>query len=470
MQSFALKARVKRPGFLANEIQNVILSQETIDPQSDDFGMKIEQILQAIYQDGLELQKSSTHAVITEEDVKFDKKFSALIREKKYDEELSKLIFNRLGIKTRVVLNEYTHGAMAVMPINEHHIFIDKIFRNHDYYIKQVKSADIKELEKGSIDLNKAKVSGMFSKYIHSLYISFFINFFIDKLTPAEVTGIILHELGHAFTFYEYSARLNETNQVMSNVARELLKPEDKRDTSYVYQTFKNVDSITDEEIDDLINSKDQTVMGNKLAVFFIMYYFSETKTDTYGKTSAEQLADQFATRFGYGRPLLLALDKISKDYDPERSSAVRKVLMATQIATLTALSIVTIAGVVFPVISAISAFIIYSLIRSSGDDVRPMNYDDLTARYKRIRSDIIQQLKSKELTKEDTQSLIDSIQSIDLIISEMRPFSGLFRSLANFLFSSAKQSNRDIEYQKLMESLASSDLFVKSAELAQLK
>jgi hypothetical protein len=120
--------------------------------------------------------------------------------------------------------------------------------------------------------------------------------------------------------------------------------------------------------------------------------------------------------------------------------------------------------------------FIKFSLLISitlsialSGDYTRDMTYDDLLFRYRRIRLDIIQQLKNKYYTDENSEKLIEDIKDIDATIVKVKPFSGLYRPMMNILIPINYKAKKEIQYQQMVEFLASSDLFVKAAELKSL-
>ena len=72
-------------------------------------------------------------------------------------------------------------------------------------------------------------------------------------------------------------------------------------------------------------------------------------------------------------------------------------------------------------------------------------------------------------MSPQDTKKLIDTVKALDGLISETANFKSLFNMLGNLLFSSNRKASREIEYQQLVERLASNDLFLKSAELQAL-
>jgi hypothetical protein len=199
-----------------------------------------------------------------------------------------------------------------------------------------------------------------------------------------------------------------------------------------------------------------------------------ESNVGKYEETSSEQLADQFATRFGYGRQLVLGLDKIMKKYTPDRNNFIRLITLFNQfmiiiglIVLITTILTASVAEMVIMLIFKLGTIITLSLyILLSGDYTRDMTYDDILYRYRRIRLDMVQQLKNKYYTDENASKLIESIKEIDKIIVDIKPFFGLFRPIMNILVPINYKAKKEIQYQQMVELLASNDLFIKAAEL----
>jgi len=449
-----------------------IISIETINAQHDNFGGKLEELISEI--------KTKSEEVVDDNLIKSKKldeihmHVNTIIKYNNFDEKISKLIFDRLGLKVEMHCDEITHGAVLTFPVTENNILIKDYFKGHDFYKKQIKIQKLKDKDIGTIDLVNAKVGGIFSQYKHPLFISFGLNLFIEKLTPGEVAAIILHELGHAFTYYEYSDRIMAVNQVLSTVAEELEKDNSKRDYTYIYNQLKDKLEIDSKDIDKILESKDPNIISGILFTAVSNTILKESKIGKYEETASEQLADQFAARFGYGRQLVLGLDKLMQKYSPERNGFVRWFIIFHQILGVFILITDIIAILNAGILSAaiyllLKITILVSIALSivlSGDYTRDMTYDDLLFRYRRIRLDIIQQLKNKYYTAENSEKLIQDIKDIDRVMVEVKPFYGLYRPLLNILLPINYKAKKEIQYQQMVELLASNDLFIKAAEL----
>ena len=438
--------------------KRIKLSLEMIDFQTDKFGSELESFFAEAMS---ELNTSSVKDLIKRD----------------FDGRFNKLVYDRLGIKVKVDFDICTPGAIMIMPVSDHNVLLHKNFRSTDEIIKYNSGNKIKTEETGTIDLVNAKVSGMFSKYEHTAYIG------LDvlkemQMTPGEITGIVLHELGHAFTWYEQSARTESTNQVLQNIAGELFSKKENKNLSYVYKELTDSLKISKEEAEQIINSQNQVIMGVRLFSAVTAYTASQLETERYSETSSEQLADQFATRFGYGRQLITALEKLYKFYGSgEYNSIARAIayLLEASIFTVAILSIVSIlSGFISPPILVAlfySGLISLAIGFNSSESFKDMTYDSLKDRYLRVRKELIAMLKTN-MTTEDKKLIISNISITDAAIKEIKEHKAILSYISDLLPSNRKIKD-DRYYQQMLETFANNDLFLKASQfelLAQTK
>jgi hypothetical protein len=234
---------------------------------------------------------------------------------KGYDKLLSDVLFKRFGLKSRF---NFVDGAAAIIPFfaNRHHIFLDPLFQGRDLGLadqeKLLKTFDKKT---GSVDLKRAKLSGIFSEYEHEVYLDLFGLISYLRMPANEITGILLHEIGHGFTFYEFADRLESTNQILSHLAFELMSKNNPEKRTYIYRELSRELMNEEHGLDDLINEENRTIIGMKLYKVLFNSIQSQLKNVTYDRTAAEQMADNFTARFGYGRDVIMGLDRLYKAY-----------------------------------------------------------------------------------------------------------------------------------------------------------
>lgn len=430
------------------------VSLEMIDFQEDNFGSDLELIL-------AEIQKKVIQNVY---------KDGADVLAGREAKDLVTTIFDRTGLQFRLI----THSsAAAVLPFysNKNHIFLDELFRGGFAFAGQEKILRTANGKKGTVNAKKAVVGGIFSEYPNLLYLNFHKLFRDNKLSVPEVVAVLLHEVGHAFYACEYSDRLETTNQILQNVAEELNRKKDKASVVYIYRELKSVNpKVTEEEADKLVNGN-RVIAGYTWFKVVVNSVEEQLQNKKYAETSFEQMADNFATRFKYGRQLILALEKLhghlgTIDKNPLWQGVNELLSMLT-------FMIPTIACVYFfPVmlpISLLCGLVSFVVLRANGEDCKDYTYDELKIRYKRVRNQYIEFLKNLDVPNENIKNVLSDIYLMDRAVEETRKYNILLERIANFIFTSAREANNSIVEQQMLEELTFSDLFVKSAELKTL-
>ena len=425
-------------------------SLETIDFQKDNFGGDIEALVTVL----LDEVKSGTSA-------------SQLMKSQTL-RDLEVLIKKRLGLSVSIITNS---DLASVLPFysNKNHIFINKYWRGNFDIKDQTKFLKENVSRQGTVDLAKAKVGGIFAEYKVTVNINFHALSESIQLTPAEISGVILHELGHAFGICEYSDRLESINIALSNIAFSVINKKEK-DLKYVYRELKSVnDKVTEADVEELF-SENRVVAGAKWFNVIIGTVRSNLGNDAYDRTGFEYLADSFVTRFGYGKQTVVALDKLHRFMcDPAKSAGLNQTLQVFALLDFIMLLAIIIwilcASITLIPLAAYFCFIFGLFFFASGDGVRDMTYDDLKQRYIRVRNNIIERLKSKEIQGEEAKVLLDDIDMIDAMIKETYDTRTVWNKLSNIVFKTNRQASKSIQEQQLLEELASNSIFVQAAK-----
>lgn len=376
-------------------------------------------------------------------------------------------IFDRLKIKVSFITNEH---LAAIMPFysNKNHIFIHEFFRGKFDLRDQNKLLKQMDGKKGTVNLDKAVLSGIYSEYSHPFFIDFYNLRKSYNLTSSEIVAVMLHELGHGFYACYYADRSDRTNQVLADISRRLLNREEG-DIEYVYRELEKITPSGAREAADKLVNGSRVVAGMTWFKVTIGVVRSQMEDDHYSNTSFEQRADNFASRFGYGKHLILGLDKLSEGSSEKSKAMFMFVHLTTTLVTvlLIAAWLTTLMG---PSLLAFVLCSFYNLIYFSvfREDVADYTYDKLKLRYLRVRNDMVTQLKNTGLPKETVKDLIEMIYDVDVTIKETSEVKTLPNYISNFLFTGARKTASSIDEQQVMEALGANDLFLKSAELRQ--
>lgn len=434
------------------------LSLESIDFQQDNFGSQLEAILYGA-------EKFAREAKGSNNDVREQLQMSD------FPKMLADIIFKRLGIKTNVVFYTHVCGCVASFVANEHHVLTKPQYLGAGAPLDHLDTLRKLKQKPGTVDLKHAKIGGIFSEYLHDLYCDIFGNLIIYKMTVPEVTSIILHELGHVFTFYEFADRMETTNQVLANLSKEIRKNDnsDEAKKEYYIKEALTEFGATPEIIDDILNENKQVILGIKLFKQYIVYMKSQLPNSAYDNTAAEQLADNFAARFGYGRQLVTILDKF--DYEETRMIGVLSFIEFIDFAiypSLWALASMSMFGSLF-IAFGLFVVVFRSTLNDYGAAYKDMRYDDMRARYVRVRQQYIEMIHKLNLPKDRLQTAINNIHAMDVIIKRTGNYKSIMEKLANFIFSVHRTTNDSVEMQYLLEEITHNNLFLKSAELQVL-
>jgi len=432
----------------------IIAAMEHIDRQTDDFAQRLESLVGLLME---EIESKNLH----------DKNLDG----HPFVKKIEKAVFNRLGLKITI----RTNGHLAcILPYysNRNHIFLSEFFRGNVNIHDQSKLLRSQNGQVGTVNLHKAVVSGIFSEYDHPVYINFSALMSHHGMNTGEVTAIILHELGHGFNACYYSDRTDRTNQVLASIQQRVMNRKGTEDLEYIYKELSKVtSSVKKEEVDSLLNGN-RVVAGLVWFKVIVGMVRSQMQNDRYNDTAYEELSDSFSGRFGYGRHLAIALDKLHTE-GIEKNPSMMKLAYLMEFLVVISMASLTVAVLINPVTFVSGACLaIMSMFWTyiSGEDFQDYTYDKLRDRYIRIRQDVVEQLKDRTLPTSLVKNMLETIYDLDSIIKETAVHRGLMNRFSNLIFSSNREALNSIEAQKLLESLASNDLFTASAELRTVK
>lgn len=235
------------------------------------------------------------------------------------------------------------------------------------------------------------------------------------KCTARECVAILLHELGHVFTSIEYSHRTVNNVQVLVDTTRDLVLKHNKG-------TKENLRIIYERTTQTKVPS-DYKDMKVTEAVLFVTTgltramlmadkkLYKDASIQDHSQTDSEQLADQFAGRFGLSADLATALGKVIYLNDPigffkDCAYMVTPFLVITTIvlAIIAILTSAITAGLViggaiyviaFTAVMAQTIFRKYLYAREYV--VEGQTYDDIRRRFKRMKNEAVRVIANVE-------------------------------------------------------------------------
>lgn len=397
---------------------------------------------------------------------------------KKYKEKISRLLSTTSGMNINLVVGDYGGTYVFVPVMNKRHVFhsrYDAMMRNKEMHIgKAEKYYRQLKKEKGWIDNKNAMVGGVFSKVPIKIVVCYIELVQKFRLNYSELTAVVLHELGHGYTWLEHAHMSRTTNLILQDLT-EILREKDFDKGKYKSILLESSEKLglTEKEIDELTNGSNRTILGFKTSKLLIDRISSQMRNGKYAETSSEQSADLFATRHGYGMPLVTGLEKI---YRKTSYNTAMEVVMQTSGLAMSAILlsdfirvIVYIAtGAVIPigaiVIAMFAAFFYLSVNRAKNIDV---TYDTNKVRLERIRDQMILLLSTRpDMSDKDKEIIHESIDMMNLAITNTKDKINIFNSIARLLFSKHRKDVLEIELQRDLEKIASNVVIEAASKL----
>lgn len=395
--------------------------------------------------------------------------------------EAQDLINNRFKMNVNLV----TDGMLAaVIPFyaTDNNIFLKEYFRENGWLESEKDFFKGVDHTKGFIDLENAKMGGTFSKGKSTVYMNFNELMKNYRMMNREIIAVLLHEIGHTFYPLAHADQLDRTNLIFEQAKKELLnKNVDKREV--VRRTLNKVLVGDRSKVAEDLCSDNPDVFTKAAITSLGEFSLQHQSNARYSNNNFEMMADNFAVRFGLGKSLVIGLEKLTpggvrfgdifRAIGETVGILVRIILLFGFITTLSQMTGGLFGKVLFTLLwfivygIAIATFF-YVLVRTSGEDSRNMTYDDLVHRYKRIRMQLIADIKDRKMTKTDAAKAIESIDYIGKLIEKGRNW----RTPLDFMFNTFNPADRrakdSIERQQALEALINNDLFLASLKLQQ--
>lgn len=383
--------------------------------------------------------------------------------------DMIKYLKDTTGMKLDIIFD--TDMAPCTLPfhINPDTILGYKTLK--DFYVEE-SNATMKRLKevknRSHIDLDKGRVSGIFSEYETPIYMGYYALRSL-RMTPREIAAILAHEVGHCLVAYEMAFRTVRTNQILA-AASKAAAGGDKGQYEYVLKTAEEVLDLKSGMFDEIKETKDQKT------VMTVIMGKAERKTHddslmgntTYDITTFEALADNYAARLGLGKELVTGLEKLYREFGAaEFSSGAR--IAATM---LDIYSVVSMIGVVIvmgsnPIMGALylGLNMLGLYARLDGRDHNNV-YDKLTIRFKRVKEQIIQYLKDKSLPAADVKRSLESVAHIEKTIAQISEYKGFLPAIFNMVDPASRAVNSARDIQQNLEAMVANDMYLKAAAL----
>lgn len=427
-----------------------------------------------------------------------------------YNKKLSLLAQQRFGIPIKFVDDPKSPGPCTITysVIDEStgfdHIsdFVSdapgvlfKLLRNifsndHQKRLEEATGPFTKFMKNGAgikIDVRKAYIEGLPKEYDCVIFLNW-----EDMFTPSTdwyiptdrmFMGVLLHEIGHVFSRLEYLYKTRRSVVAFEDVCRDITKRKVNNGYEYVV-TYKN---MTGSNIDanKYKNSSIAVCYVGVLKDIGARYMYGE---DRKASVDMEFVADQFATRFGYGVEVSdFVLEFAKKGYLFKESESAGSLAIGSMYFTFMATLFF---GAVICVFSGSAAFLIpvaISIALAIGMAMLLIFFSDTTASYdnvydipylrvERMCLDMKRQLRlfGEKMTGEQRQKILVGISNIDNMLVKLKKLGydtrGVNESpIAELLNKTLKNRRELVEFSEDLERIMENDLHVELNRLNTL-
>ena len=362
----------------------------------------------------------------------------------------------RIGFDVKPTLST---GAYIRLPeIDRNHPFIANAWRGGDMS-DDVGVALIRVLGgkmQGSVDTLNCKVGGVYKDIQGDVV--FGAGLVNDKsFTDAELASVLMHEIGHLFTYFEYLGTLVMTSAVIAGIAKSMYKIEsyDKRlDTLKEADRILGVDTQNPERIAAAPNAKARSLLAQSVYISTMgIKSRSDTGFNIYELRSCEQLADQFVTRHGCGgRDLASALDKMYRKFWS------RSAMSTTEYTIWECTKLIMfLAGLFIIPLPLIVFLLVFNPTRKI--------YDDPAARLTFIRQQMTDALKDKSLDDRRRAQILEDIAAVGVLEANLDDKRTLLELFWTTLMPSGRAALSQEATQKQVEALLNNELFVAASK-----
>lgn len=376
------------------------------------------------------------------------------------DSGIVQVIKDEVGFNCEFGIEAATYdNAYVYMPsFDQNHPFFDENYRR---YCDDLSTAGVTAIAvlgdkaRGGVDLARGRVTGIFTKIPLKVRVTY--GLMADRrFTNGDIAAIILHELGHAFTYCYYLGHVVTGNVIVTHAARRAAGCDDVGERVKILREAEKVLGIEVPNLDKVANVDATKLKDNVETVFIASHrkkYRSITGTDIYDFRTCEQLADHFAVMHGGGVALASALNKIYRKYqDPAVFSA----------------GMYTLNEVIKTVITL--PFLPFVLLAICCSNSAIEIYDQPKDRIAYLRKHLNDVLKNAMLSDKEKKAIISELAVIKEIESKLSSRLTWFEKLNSIFNTESGRRKRELDEQKAVEALMFNDLFAQSAELSLIK
>lgn len=337
-----------------------------------------------------------------------------------------------------------------------------------------------KELFKGEVNLKTGMVSGIYSDIPIDIFCA--TEFFTwpqmktQGIRGEHIAAILVHEMGHAFTYLRYLGKMVLSNVVVSEIIKKQHEGEGDKVVQEVVRVAEQKTGWRIRDLGEINRSTDPLVIQQIVMASVVESIRSELGTKFYDRRAFEFSSDQFVARHGGAHLIVQSLDLMYKCYPAYINeyrgrtgnyiASISHWLSNIGIGMFVGASFTIIMGVMaaLPILLVGGAISVVMILLSGVDEGI---YDPIEHRYRAMRREVIASSKDQNLTTQQRRGLLEQIQAIDEIIDSLthKHYFGpsVFSAWLTGIFNGRPAEQK---FQRQLEELVNNRLFELSNKL----
>lgn len=370
------------------------------------------------------------------------------------------------GVDPSTAINAY-----VMLPhVDKNHPFFQQFWRDNlpSEGIQMIRAAG--GSLKGGVDLKNARVTGVYTEIEARVCLNKGLLEHKD-FTDEEVCSILMHELGHLFTYFEMFGRINRTANIIAAMTKSTFGIEDQATRETIIKEAAKSLQISLEDPSQLANlpkgRREETC-----ATIFITKVVHSSRTESgepfYEMRSCEQLADDFAIRMGSGRHLASGLHKLYTKFGESSTMSSTKHVIMQIFETLLIVgwgvgisAMITGAAATAVTISVGAVFMPFMLLLLAEPSAKI--YDNGEDRIKLMKRNLVDAIKNPKISDQLRESYLGEIKAIDELSKNLDYKRGWIEYLITQLGPRGSKNYKQELIMKDVENLLTNDIFVRA-------
>lgn len=381
------------------------------------------------------------------------------------DSNIEAIIFKRLKMTIEFSIQKSPIiNAHIVLPnIDKNHIFAKTLAgMGNNSAGKIISNIGNVEDRIGFVDINKVRVGGAFSKIPLSMVLTS--GLFNDKISDKEIAVTILHELGHAFTYFYYLLHTTLVNFISTAVASDVMGARGDDERIIIIEKGFRILGIDGVAVRDMVTQTSEQITTSIQTLYIndtVNNLRSETGFGMYELRAVEQLADWFASKFGGALYMARLQEKLyTQGIELEKQNIAKNRLSFKTALIHGALVIVT-------------KIPISPLFTSVFLDETVSLYDNDVDRIKFLRRSIIDDIRTGNIPEAEVKNTLESIGEIADIENRISDDSkGFLKSIATMVrkkvLPNYRRNLKAVDLQKNLEDAMYNDSYVYAMKLKE--